>query len=58
MQKMTVAAPTQAETLATMPNPGIILLRSRQGGGTHRTRKGDHRADRRGGKQQCRQMEG
>lgn len=50
--KITITVPTQVETLEHTPNPGIILLRSRQGGGTHRTRKGDAKHDRRNWRRQ------
>ena len=54
MKKLTITAPTLAETLASTPNPRIVQLRSRRGGGTHKTRKGDNRRDRRQARQECR----
>lgn len=45
---------TLIETLASTPRPELIQLRSRNGGGTHKTRKGDNRRDRRQGRLECR----
>ena len=45
---------TLVEALSHIPNPGLLTMRSRQGGGTHRTPRLDHHRDRRQARQQAR----